>query len=96
MARSEKALADAFDGPDAEPLRWPSLPGAAGIMARLMLAPHPTAIRLSFATNAAQHLVRAQGGGAAVKPVRLPEPQAILVWREDFMARFRPLSPRKP
>ena len=27
-----------------------------------------------------------------VKPVRLPEPQAILVWRDGFMARFKPLS----
>ena len=93
LATLEKALADAFDGPDAEPLRLAELaevppeswPG-------LVLAPHPTAIRLTFATNAAQLWSALKDEAPPVKPVRLPEPQAILVWRDGFMARFKPLS----
>ena len=93
LAALEKALADAFDGSDAEPLRlselaevppeaWPSL----------VFKPHPTAIRLTFATNAAEIWSALKNETAPPKPVRLPEPQAILVWREGFMARFKPLS----
>jgi hypothetical protein len=29
---------------------------------------------------------------APPKPTPLPEPQAIIVWRQELMARFRPLS----
>ena len=57
-----------------------------------MLEPHPTAIRLTFATNAAEIWSALKDEAPPVKPVRLPEPQAILVWRDGFMARFKPLS----
>ena len=54
IASLEKALDDAFDGPDAEPL---SLSDLATIppedWPRLTFEPHPTAIRLTFDTNAA-------------------------------------------
>ena len=54
--------------------------------------PHPTAIRLTFATNAAELWTALKNETAPPKPMRLPEPQALLVWREGFMARFKPLS----
>ena len=54
LAALEKALADAFDGPDAEPLRLAELAEMPRTMARLVFTPHPTAIRLTFATNAAE------------------------------------------
>ena len=93
LAALEKALADAFDGPDAEALRlsdlaelppeaWPALE----------LKPHPTAIRLTFTTNAAEIWTALKNETAPPKPTRLPEPQALLVWREGFMARFKPLT----
>lgn len=93
LAALEKALADAFDGPDAEALRlsdlaelppeaWPALE----------LKPHPTAIRLTFTTNAAGIWTALKNETAPPKPTRLPEPQALLVWREGFMARFKPLT----
>ena len=96
LARLEKALADAFDGPDAEPLRiealavlvpeaWPDL----------VLKPHPTAQRLSFRTNAAEIWTALKSETAPPRPARLPKPQAILVWRQEFMARFRPLPPEE-
>jgi hypothetical protein len=93
IAALEKALSDAFDGPDAEPLSitelatvptedWP----------RLTFQPHPTAIRLTFDTNAAAIWSALKAETEPPKPARLPEPQALLVWRQAFMARFRPLE----
>ncbi|HUU25293.1 MAG TPA: DNA-binding domain-containing protein [Methyloceanibacter sp.] len=93
LAALEKALADAFDGPDATPLTiadlaaippqdWPSL----------TLEPHPTAIRLTFTSNAADIWPALKNETQPPAPIRLPEPQAIIVWRQSFMARFRPLA----
>jgi hypothetical protein len=93
LAALEKALADAFDGPDAEPLRLADLaevpPDA---WPQLEFKPHPAAIRLTFATNAAEIWTALKNETPPPKPARLPERQALLVWREGFMARFKPLS----
>lgn len=93
LAALEKALADAFDGQDATPL---SIATLATIPAedwpRLTFAPHPTAIRLTFNTNAATIWSALKSETAPPKPTRLPEPQALVVWRQDYMARFRPLE----
>lgn len=48
-AHSEIGCADTFDGPDAEQLKLAQL---AEIWTKLVFAPHPTALRLTFATNA--------------------------------------------
>ena len=92
LAELEKALADAFDGPDAEPLRIDALatiqPEA---WPQLIFTPHPAAIRLTFRTNAADIWCALKDETAPPTPKTLPEPQAIVVWRQDFMARFRPL-----
>lgn len=93
IAALEKALDDAFDGPDATPLAignlaaippedWP----------RLTFQPHPTAIRLTFTTNAAEIWSALKDGISPPAPARQPEPQALIVWRQDDMARFRPLA----
>ncbi len=58
----------------------------------LVFEPHPAAIRLTFATNAAEIWTALKNETAPPKPTRLPKPQALLVWREGFMARFKPLS----
>lgn len=93
IAQLEKALADAFDGPDAEPLRIDTLAAIAPeAWPGLVFEPHPTAIRLTFKTNAAELWSALKNEAAPPKPEHLLEPQAILVWRQDFMARFRPLS----
>jgi hypothetical protein len=93
LAALEKALADAFDGPDAAPL---SIDTLATIPAedwpRLTFQPHPTAIRLTFTTNAADIWSALKEEAAPPKPQRLPEPQALAVWRHGFMARFKPLA----
>jgi len=92
IATLEKALADAFDGPDAELLGLDTL---AAIPAEdwpyLTFQTHPAAIRLTFDTNAAEIWSALKDETAPPQPTRLPEPQALLVWRHDLMARFRPL-----
>jgi hypothetical protein len=93
IAQLEKALADAFDGPDAEPLGIEALAALAPeAWPGLVLEPHPTAIRLTFKTNAADIWSALKDEQAPPKPEHLTEPQAIVVWRQDLMARFRPLS----
>ncbi|HXG77751.1 MAG TPA: DNA-binding domain-containing protein [Methyloceanibacter sp.] len=93
LAALEKALADAFDAPDAEPLRIDALATVAPEdWAQLVFDPHPTAIRLSFNTNAAEIWSALANETAPPAPKALPEPQPILVWRQEFMSRFRPLS----
>lgn len=93
LAALEKALNDAFDGPDAEPLSFAHL---AALTPEdwpvLELEPHPTAIRLSFATNAAEIWSALKNDSAPPKPRALPEPQNVLVWRHEVMARFRPFE----
>jgi Putative DNA-binding domain len=93
LAEFEKSLAAAFDGPDAEPLTLASLADVEPeAWPRLVFTPHPTATRLTFATNAADVWTALKNGSAPPKPIHLPERQALIVWRQDFMARFRPLS----
>lgn len=93
IAQLEKALADAFDGPDAEPLGIEALAALAPeAWPGLVLAPHPTAIRLTFKTNAADIWSALKNETAPPKAEHLIEPQPILVWRWDLMAHFRPLS----
>ena len=93
IARLEKALADAFDGPDAEPLKLSELAKLAPeLWAKLVFTPHPTAIRLTVATNAADIWSALREDTAPPPAQLLPEPQAILVWRHDVTARFRLLG----
>ena len=93
IARLEKALADAFDGPDAEPLKLSKLAEIAPeLWAKLVFTPHPTAIRLTVATNAADIWSALREDTAPPPAQLLPEPQAILVWRHDVTARFRVLG----
>jgi len=93
IAQLEKALADAFDGPDAEPLGLETLAALEPeAWPNLVLEPHPTTIRLTFKTNAADIWSALKDEEAPPKPQHLPEPQAILVWRQDLMAHFRPLA----
>ena len=96
MASLEKALADAFDGPDAEPLGLAELALIAPEdWPRLVFKPHPTACGLVFRTNAADIWSALRDENAPPKAHVLPEPQAILIWRYDLMARFRPLGPEE-
>jgi len=93
LAALEKALDDAFDGPDAAPLAIGDLAAISPEdWPRLKFQPHPTAIRLTFTTNAAEIWSALKDGTSPPAPARWPEPQALIVWRQDDMARFRPLT----
>jgi len=93
LAALEKALDDAFDGPDATPLAIGDLAGISpDDWPHLTFQPHPTAIRLTFTTNAAEIWSALKDGTSPPAPARWPEPQALIVWRQDDMARFRPLA----
>ena len=52
----------------------------------------PPRSRLTFKTNAAEIWSALREETAPPKPRRLPEPAPLIVWRQDFMARFKPLS----
>ena len=93
IAALESALNDAFDGPDAEPLRTDhlaALPAAA--WPQLLLRPHPTASRLNLACNAFAIWSALRDGAAPPEAVRLAVPQQIVVWRDDVTARLRVLE----
>ncbi|ODS03628.1 hypothetical protein AUC71_08710 [Methyloceanibacter marginalis] len=84
---------DAFDGPDATPLTIGDLATIAPEdWPRLTFQPHTTAIRLTFTTNAVEIWSALKDGISPPAPARQPEPQALIVWRQDDMARFRPLA----
>ncbi len=96
IAGLEKALADAFDAADAEPLTLTKLAEVAPEdWPNLVFTPHPTARRFTFATNAADIWSALHNENAPPKAKALPEPQAILVWRQDVTARFRPIGPEE-
>jgi hypothetical protein len=93
IADLEKALADAFDGPDAASLGIDELAAIpAEDWPHLTFRPQPTAMRLTFGTNAAEIWSAVKDETEPPAPVRRPEPQAVLVWRHDLMARFRLLD----
>lgn len=93
IAGLEKALSDAFDGPNANPLGIDQLAAlAVEDWPRLTFQPHPTAIHLTFATNAAAIWSALKEETAPPKSARLPELQTMLIWRQDFMARFLPVN----
>ncbi len=96
IAELEKALIDAFDGPDAKPLDLAALGGVAPERwPRLVFEPHPTWRRLDFVTNAAEIWSALHDETAPPKTEHLPQTQAILVWRDDMTSRFRPLPPEE-
>jgi hypothetical protein len=96
IAGLEKALADAFDGPDAEPLSLERLAALAPQdWPRLVFEPHPTAIRLIFTTNSIELWSALHEEARPPKPRRLEEREAVIVWRQDFVARFRALPPEE-
>lgn len=96
LAMLEKALADVFDAPDAEPLGLADLGAfAPEIWPRLVFHAHPASLRLTFQSNAADIWSALKEGAAPPQPARLTAPQAILAWRQDFIARFRPLPPEE-
>ncbi len=94
LAALEKALADAFDGPDAEPLQF--CRARRGSRRRLARVSYSSRIRPRSASPSRPTPQRSGPRSRMRQPRPSPRgclsPQALLVWREGFMARFKPLS----
>lgn len=96
LAALERALNDAFDGPDAPAL------GIADLAARspetwggLTFRAHPTAACLDAHTNAAAIWSALKAGKAPPEATVAGEPRMILVWRRDTTSMFRELEPEE-
>ena len=90
IADIERALADAFDAPDAPVL------GLAGLQVfapetwgRLVFAPHPSAVRINAAHNSFAIWQSLTKDATPPEAERLPEPEAVLVWRYGTSPRVR-------
>ncbi|HML27802.1 MAG TPA: DNA-binding domain-containing protein [Hyphomicrobium sp.] len=93
LAALERALNDAFDAPDREPL---ALSDLAAIPAEnwsdLVFEPHPSARRLAFTSNA-HALWLALKNGEPPPPVETAAvPENILVWRHETTPKVRRMS----
>ncbi len=92
LAALERALNDAFDGPDAPVISVAALaqipPEAWG---RLRLAIHPAVLELAITTNA-DEIWAALKREADPPAAAATEKRTLLVWRQDETAKFRALA----
>ena len=93
LAALERALNDAFDGPDAPVLGLSDLAARPPeTWAQLVFQPHPTAASLDVRSNAAAIWSALKAGAAPPDPEVRDEPGHILVWRQETTAKFRELT----
>jgi hypothetical protein len=93
LARLERALTDAFDAPDAEPLALESLGGVAPERwPRLAFIFHPSLILLDLAAGVVEAL-DAVNEEEPIPPVQNEEANAVAVWRADNDSVYRQLEP---
>jgi Putative DNA-binding domain len=93
LAALERALNDAFDAPDTEPLALADLAAVPPEhWSDLVFEPHPSARRLAFSTNA--HAIwQALKNEEAPPPVEMREtPENIIVWRHETTPKVRRMS----
>ena len=93
LASLEQALNDAFDAADAPALQLEDLASVAPKdWPALTFAPHPAVGRLTHSTNAAAIWQALAEEETPPEAVTLPEPEQLIVYRQDHMAMFRPLG----
>lgn len=93
FAALERALNDAFDAPDREPLALPDLAAVPPeSWSDLVFEPHPSAQRLAFITNA-HALWLALKNEEPPPPVEaLARPESAMVWRHETTPKVRRMS----
>ena len=92
LAALERALNDAFDGPDAAVVGLAALSSLAPeAWARLTFVPHPTASQLDVTTNVAEIWAALKAGNEPPAGTSYNEARSILVWRLDMKSMFREL-----
>ncbi|WP_420139071.1 putative DNA-binding domain-containing protein [Sphingomonas sp.] len=93
LAGLEWALAEAFVGPDADPIQTGDAATIDWETARLQFIP---TIDLRIATTNAHAIWSALATGATPPAAGACDGvAAVLVWRQDYVARFRPLEERE-
>lgn len=90
LARLEWALGEAFTAPDAAALDIGAL--AQVDWETAVLRPVPSAVVLDIATNADAILAAMTAGETPPAAEGTETPAAILIWRQDFIPRFRPME----
>lgn len=93
LAALERALNDAFDAPDAEPLALTDLAAVPPDQwADLVFSPHPSASRLSFTSNA-HSLWLALKNDETPPPVEMyARAESVIVWRHETTPKVRRMS----
>ena len=92
LAALERALNDAFDGPDAPALGLTALSShPPETWAQLSFEPHPVAARFEVTTNVADIWPALKAGKEPPSRVTYEERRSILVWRLDMKSMFREL-----
>ncbi|MBR0751463.1 putative DNA-binding domain-containing protein [Bradyrhizobium jicamae] len=90
LAALEKALNDAFDAGEGDVLVLEAMAGFAPQQWNdLVFTPHPSAIRLDVATNAAVIWMALKNGETPPEAATLGEPSRLLIWRQDTTPMFR-------
>lgn len=94
LARVDRALRHAFDGPDAPALGVDALPRLdPQAWASASIAFVPTAVAIPIRTNAVA-IWRALDDGVEPPPATmLDEPRWLLVWRKDWQPQYRSIGP---
>jgi hypothetical protein len=96
LAALERALNDAFDGPDAPVVGLSALSShPPENWAQLSFEPHLTATLFEVTTNVADVWAALKAGNEPPKGVTYDEPRNILVWRLDMKSMFRELPPEE-
>jgi len=91
LAWLDRTLADAFVGPDVEPVSTQSLGAIEWDHAMLHFTPTMNEFRVHTNSTAIWSALSAAGTPPPVEP--LPQPATVLVWRKEFTSCFRTLDP---
>lgn len=90
LAALERALNDAFDAPDADPLALADLAAVAPeLWSSLVFTPHPSAARLTLTTNAHALWLALKDENAPPEVQTFETPETVLVWRRETTPRLR-------
>jgi len=93
LAALERALNDAFDAPDAEPLALADLAAVPPeLWSNLVFTPHPSAARLTLTTNAHSLWLALKDEKAPPEVETFETPETVLVWRREATPRLRRAS----
>lgn len=91
LARLERALTDAFVGPDhltPDPNLWAQMDWEAAVLTFA-----PTVKLIEMRSNATDIWSALNAGTPPPAAARLPNAVGCLIWRQDFISCFRPLDP---